>query len=408
MALFSTLVLPNGNEIKNRIGKAAMEENMADADQAPSEQLYRLYDSWAKGGSGLIISGNVMVDGRAMTGPGGVVLEDESQLDKFTRWAKIGTQNGAQFWMQINHPGRQMPGSLGQEAIAPSAVALDLGAQSGRFPTPRAMTAEDIADIQRRFTNTAVLAQKAGFSGVQIHAAHGYLLSQFLSPLVNKREDEWGGSLENRARLLIDIVKSVRAEVRLDFAVAVKINSADFQRGGFSEDDARQVVQWLNPLGVDLIELSGGSYEAPAMMGKARDERSLAREAYFLDFATEVRKVATMPVMVTGGVRRIEVANTVIDSGVDMVGIATALAICPDLPKCWKAGETPVPVMRPVKLKDKALASAAQMSAVRFQMAKLSKGKRTNPNVWPIYALVTSELEAKSRAKRYRSWAATK
>ena len=310
--------------------------------------------------------------------------------------------------MQINHPGRQMPGSLGQEAIAPSAVALDLGAQSGRFPTPRAMTAEDIADIQRRFTNTAVLAQKAGFSGVQIHAAHGYLLSQFLSPLVNKREDEWGGSLENRARLLIDIVKSVRAEVRLDFAVAVKINSADFQRGGFSEDDARQVVQWLNPLGVDLIELSGGSYEAPAMMGKARDERSLAREAYFLDFATEVRKVATMPVMVTGGVRRIEVANTVIDSGVDMVGIATALAICPDLPKCWKAGETPVPVMRPVKLKDKALASAAQMSAVRFQMAKLSKGKRTNPNVWPIYALVTSELEAKSRAKRYRSWAATK
>ena len=144
------------------------------------------------------------------------------------------------------------------------------------------------------------------------------------------------------------------------------------------------------------------------MMGKARDERSLAREAYFLDFATEVRKVATMPVMVTGGVRRIEVANTVIDSGVDMVGIATALAICPDLPKCWKAGETPVPVMRPVKLKDKALASAAQMSAVRFQMAKLSKGKRTNPNVWPIYALVTSELEAKSRAKRYRSWAATK
>ena len=408
MALFSKLVLPNGNEIKNRIGKGAMEENMADSDQAPSDQLYRLYDSWAKGGTGLIISGNVMVDGRAMTGPGGVVLENDRNLEKFRRWAEIGTQNGAQFWLQINHPGRQMPGSLGQQAIAPSAVGLDLGAQSGRFPPPRAMTPEDIADIKERFTNTALLAEKAGFSGVQVHAAHGYLLSQFLSPLVNKREDEWGGSLENRSRLLLDIVKSIRAAVRPDFAVAVKINSADFQRGGFSEDDARQVVEWLNPLGVDLLELSGGSYEAPAMMGTARDERTLAREAYFLEFATEIRKVANMPIMVTGGIRRIEVANTVIESGVDMAGIATALAICPDLPNRWQAGETPAPALKPIQMKDKALASAAQMSSVRFQMKKLSKGKRTNPNVWPLYALVTSELEAKSRAKQYRNWIASR
>lgn len=407
MALFSKLVLPNGNEIKNRIGKGAMEENMADSDQAPSDQLYRLYDTWAKGGTGLIISGNVMVDGRAMTGPGGVVLENNRNLDKFKRWAEIGTQNGAQFWLQINHPGRQMPGSLGQQAIAPSAVGLDLGAQSGRFPPPRAMTPEDIADIKERFTNTALLAEKAGFSGVQVHAAHGYLLSQFLSPLVNKREDEWGSSLENRARLLLEIVKSIRAAVSPDFAVAVKINSADFQRGGFSEDDARQVVEWLNPLGVDLIELSGGSYEAPAMMGTARDERTLAREAYFLEFATEIQNVANMPIMVTGGIRRIEVANAVIESGVDMAGIATALAICPDLPNRWQAGETPAPALKPIQMKDKALASAAQMSAVRFQMKKLSKGKRTNPNVWPLYALVTSELEAKSRAKQYRNWIAS-
>ncbi|HBH89514.1 NADH:flavin oxidoreductase/NADH oxidase family protein [Ponticaulis sp.] len=406
MALFSKLVLPNGNEIKNRIGKGAMEENMADSDQGPSDQLYRLYDSWAKGGTGLIISGNVMVDGRAMTGPGGVVLENDRNLEKFRRWADIGTQNGAQFWMQINHPGRQMPGSLGQQAIAPSAVGLDLGAQSGRFPPPRAMTPEDIADIKECFTNTALLAETAGFSGVQIHAAHGYLLSQFLSPLVNKREDEWGGALENRARLLLDIVKSIRAAVRPDFAVTVKINSADFQRGGFSEDDARQVVEWLNPLGVDLIELSGGSYEAPAMMGTARDDRTLAREAYFLEFATEIRKVANMPIMVTGGIRRIEVANAVIESGVDMAGIATAIAICPDLPNRWQAGETPAPALKPIQMKDKALASAAQMSSVRFQMKKLSRGKRPNPNVWPLYALVTSELEAKSRAKQYRNWIA--
>lgn len=153
------------------------------------------------------------------------------------------------------------------------------------------MTASDIADVERRFVTTAVLAERAGFTGVEIHAAHGYLLSQFLSPLSNRREDRWGGSLENRAWLLVDIVRGVRAAVSPAFAVAVKLNSADFQRGGFSPEDARAVVAMLAPLGVDLVELSGGSYEAPAMMGAARDGRTLAREAYFLEFARDIARI---------------------------------------------------------------------------------------------------------------------
>lgn len=315
MSLFSPLTLPNGAAIPNRIAKAAMEENMADGDHAPSVGLLRLYRAWAQGGAGLIITGNVMIDGRAMTGPGGVVLEDDRHLDRFRAWAEAGREGGGQLWMQINHPGRQMPAALGQETLAPSPVALDLGNLSKQFAPPREMTAADIADVQRRFVATALLAERAGFTGVEIHAAHGYLLSQFLSPLSNRRDDQWGGSLENRARLLIDIVRDVKAAVAPEFAVAVKLNSADFQRGGFSPEDAQAVVAMLAPLGVDLVELSGGSYEAPAMMGSARDERTLAREAYFLEFAREIAKAATMPLMVTGGIRRREVAEQVIASG---------------------------------------------------------------------------------------------
>lgn len=406
MPLFSPLTLPNGAIIPNRIAKAAMEENMADADHAPSAELICLYRAWGEGGAGLIITGNVMVDARAMTGPAGVVLENDQHLDSFRTWAKATRAGGAQAWMQINHPGRQMPASMQQQTVAPSAIPLDLGKQSGMFPVPRAMTADDIADVARRFATTSSLAERAGFTGVEIHAAHGYLLSQFLSPLANHRTDQWGGSLENRARLLLDIVRAVRAVVSSAFAVAVKLNSADFQRGGFSPEDARAVVTLLAPLGVDLVELSGGSYEAPAMMGASRDERTLAREAYFLEFARDIAEVANMPLMVTGGIRRKEVAESVIASGVAMAGIATAIAIRPDLPNHWKNGGDDAPALRPIAWKNKPLASSAHMSAVRYQLARLSRGRHTKPNVSPLWALVTAQLESKRRAKRYRRWIA--
>ena len=406
MSLFSPLTLPNGAVIPNRIAKAAMEENMADGDHAPSAALINLYRAWAEGEAGLIITGNVMVDARAMTGPGGVVLENDRHLDRFKAWAEVSRSRGAQIWMQINHPGRQMPAGLGQETLAPSAIALDLGAQSKRFSVPRAMTAADIAEVERRFVETARLAERAGFSGVEIHAAHGYLLSQFLSPLSNRREDRWGGSLENRARLLLDIVRGVRAAVAPGFAIAVKLNSADFQRGGFSPEDAKAVVAMLNPLGVDLVELSGGSYEAPAMMGAARDERTLAREAYFLEFAREIAAVATMPLMVTGGIRRREVAETVIASGVAMAGIATALAIEPALPRRWRAGKADAPALRPITWKNKPLASSAHMAAARYQLARLSRQRRTAPTVSPAWALFCAQVETGCRARQYRRWIA--
>ncbi|AHL75451.1 2,4-dienoyl-CoA reductase [Stutzerimonas stutzeri] len=406
MGIFNELTLPNGSRIPNRIAKAAMEESMADYDQAPSEELMRLYLTWADGGAGLIITGNVMVDRRAMTGPGGVVLEDDRQLERFKRWARIGRSNGAQFWLQINHPGRQMQANLGQKTWAPSAVPLDLGKMSKHFDTPYEMTPEVIDEVIQRFARTARLGELAGFTGVEIHAAHGYLLSQFLSPLANQRTDEWGGSLENRARLLLQIVKAVRAEVSPNFSVAVKLNSADFQRGGFSAEDAEQVVSLLNGQDVDLVELSGGSYEVPAMQGEARDGRTLAREAYFLEFARDIQKVAKMPVMVTGGIRRRPVAEQVIESGVDMVGIGTALAIDPALPRDWRLGKDSAPQLPPITWKNKALASLANMAVVKFQLGKLSLNKTPNPKVSPWRALIVQQIANASPTRQYRRWMA--
>lgn len=404
MQLLAPLELPNGTILPNRLAKAAMEENMADDDHGPSDALIALYRAWAEGGAGLIITGNVMVDRRGMTGPGGVVLESDRLLDRFQLWSATARAQGAQVWMQINHPGRQMPAALGLPTLAPSAVPLDLGSFSKRFSVPREMTGSDIERVMRRFVATAKLAEKGGFNGVQIHAAHGYLLSQFLSPLSNRRQDAWGGSVRNRARLLLDILREIREEVRPDFSVSVKLNSADFQRGGFSPDDAKEVVQYLNDLKVDLVELSGGSYEAPAMQGQARDGRTLAREAYFLEFAKDIASVARVPIMVTGGIRRREVTEQVLGSGISVVGMATAMSLNPRLPSDWMDGRDSAPILRPIRWKNKPLASLANMAMVKHQLRRLSRGQPTAPDVHPAWALVGDQARALLQAKKYRRW----
>ena len=403
MSPFESLQLPNGQVIANRIGKAAMEENMADLHQAPSKALKQLYKTWADGEPGLLLNGNVMVDRRAMTGPGGVALENEQHLASFREWADVARAKGVHFWVQLSHPGRQTMANLGQQALAPSAIALDVGSFSKMFAKPKAMTEDDIQDVIKRFATSARLAEQAGFTGVQIHGAHGYLLSQFLSPLSNHRTDRWGGPLENRARLLLEVVRAVRASVSPSFCVSVKLNSADFQRGGFDETDARAVVEMLNTLPIDLLELSGGSYEAPAMQGEARDGRTLAREAYFLDFATQMASIATMPLMVTGGIRRLPVVQQVLDSGIAMAGIATALTLEPQLIKQWREGRDLNPQLRPMEWKRKPLAALATLAVVRDQMRRLSRGRLPNPNVAPWLALACDQWFIARRTRQYRA-----
>jgi 2,4-dienoyl-CoA reductase-like NADH-dependent reductase (Old Yellow Enzyme family) len=402
--LLSPLRLRSGLTLGNRIAKAAMEEGMAGDRQLPDQRLLSLYRRWGTGGAGLLITGNVMVHAHALTGPGGVVLDDASPLEPFAAWAQAGKDGGAAIWMQINHPGRQVRADMPGLVWGPSALGVELGKHSKRFGRPVAMTPEQIQATVARFAVTAERAERAGFDGVEVHAAHGYLLSQFLSPLVNKRTDAWGGSLENRARMLLDVVRAVRSAVSPSFAVAVKLNSADFQRGGFDASDARRVIEMLEPLGVDLVELSGGSYESPAMSGRPAGAGTQAREAYFLDLAKDLAETSPLPLMLTGGITQRTTAGEVLASGVEVVGMGTALAVTPDLPNRWREGRETDGQLRPVTWSDATLASAAGMALVRHQMRRIARGLDPTYGTRPAVALVSDQLVQRRALRRYRSW----
>ncbi len=407
--IFQPLTLPNGVVLKNRLCKAAMEENMAEYGQVPGHALQTLYKAWSDGGVGLILTGNVMVAPNALTGAGGVVMESGVDLAPFKAWAANATQNGTQCWVQISHPGRQIYAALGEQALSPSDVALDMGGFSKLFAEPRALLEDEIEEIIQRFASSAALAFKAGFTGVQIHAAHGYLVSQFLSPLVNRRKDQWGGSLENRARFLFEVVKRVRDSVPGDFCVSVKLNSADFQKGGFSTEDARWVVAQLNYMGLDLIELSGGSYESPAMQGSPKDDSTGKREAYFLDFARELAKESDVPIMVTGGIKRRAIAEQALQAtdewpAVDMLGVATALAYYPDLPLRWKQGRTLDVKIPVIAWKNKTLAALGTMAMTKHQLNLAASARASNASASPIIAIVKDRFKASRQAKRYQRW----
>jgi len=258
------LALPCGATLPNRIAKSAMTEQLSDADNRPTEAHVRLYRRWAEGGTGLLITGNVMVDGRSLEGPRNVVVEDERDLEMLKRWASETQRDGCRLWMQISHPGRQTPTGVSRQIVAPSAVKLKrLGIF---FSTPRELEVAEIEETIDRFAATAAVARRAGFGGVQVHGAHGYLCAQFLSPITNQRTDEWGGTPEKRRRFLLEAVRRVRESVGADFPVSVKLNSNDFQKGGYTVDDAVEVARALEGEGLDLLELSGGTYENPAMV----------------------------------------------------------------------------------------------------------------------------------------------
>ncbi|WP_166263477.1 NADH:flavin oxidoreductase/NADH oxidase family protein [Marinobacter caseinilyticus] len=401
-AVFDAFTLNSGGELKNRLVKAAMEENLAAPGQLPGRQLFNLYDQWARGGTGLLITGNVMVDRLAMTGPGGVALEADTPLAPFQEWASVVHRHGAKVWMQINHPGRQVFRKMAGKNIAPSAVGLALGKHSGLFELPRAMTDSDIEDVIQRFVATAAQAERAGFDGVEIHAAHGYLLAQFLSPLTNQRSDRWGGSLENRTRLLRDIAARIRTTVAPGFAVAVKLNSADFQRGGFDIEDAEQVLGSLAELNIDLVELSGGSYESPAMQGRTADGRTLAREAYFLEFAKVLSAASPMPLMLTGGIRRLPIAQEVLASGVELVGMASALAQAPDLPSRWRTEPNASGDIVQVHWKDKTLGGLANMALVRRQLRRMGANRKPARRLSAILSIVLDQYRLAGLTKNYR------
>lgn len=329
--LARAITLPCGSTLNNRLGKSAMTEGLADKFDRPTERHNTLYKSWSNGGTGLHITGNVMIDHHYLERAGNVVLENDKNLSLFSAWAKAGTSAGNQLWVQLNHPGRQCPKIVNKQPLSPSDIHLDL---LGNFGKPRAMTQTDIQDVIQRFTKSAGLVKKAGFTGVQIHCAHGYLFSQFLSPKINKRKDQWGGSLENRARIIRQTIRSVRKEVGTDFPIGVKLNSADFQKGGFTLEDCVTVAGWLGEDGVDLLEISGGTYEQLSLIGVEPTEvreSTRKREAYFIEYAARIKAAANIPLMITGGFRSRDVMEKAIeDNEVDIIGLARPLCTQPN------------------------------------------------------------------------------
>ncbi len=327
------LELPCGATLSNRICKSAMTEGLAEKDDNPNQGHENLYRTWSNGGAAVHITGNVMVDRRYLERPGNVVIDQDTDTDALARWSAAATEAGNHAWVQINHPGRQCAKATAKHPPAPSEVQLKM---AGLFGKPRAMTTDDIEDAIRRYAFVAKACKDAGFTGVQVHSAHGYLGSQFLSPKTNQRTDEWGGSLENRARFVLRVVEAVRDAVGDDFPVAVKLNSADFSKGGFSNEDSATVAKWLAEAGIDLLEVSGGTYEQTAFFkgGGEKSDSTKRREAYFLEYAKLIRDATDgLPLMVTGGFRTRDAMEDALRQGeLDMIGIARPFCVMPDFP----------------------------------------------------------------------------
>jgi 2,4-dienoyl-CoA reductase-like NADH-dependent reductase (Old Yellow Enzyme family) len=398
------LSLPCGHVVPNRLCKSAMTEGLADAHDHATASHQRLYATWARGGAAILMSGNIMVDGRYLERAGNVVVQDTAGLPQLRAWAQTVQECGSQLWAQISHPGRQCPRLVNLTPLAPSAVQLNAVANFGK---PRAATESDIQDVVHRFANTAALVQQAGLHGVQVHAAHGYLLSQFLSARTNQRQDQWGGTLANRARLLLEVVRAVRERVGSRYPISVKLNSSDFVKGGFTLDESVQVVRWLNDAGVDLLEVSGGTYEQleffKALPESEVRDSTREREAVFLEYAKSIKAVARMPIMVTGGFRTLAGMEAALAGGhTDMLGVARPFCLDPDFPKRMFAAQMdrlPVPEDKLVLGKGywgpnspsssmRTLNNLCQAGWYYRQIELLAEGQQPLPELSPLQAMV--------------------
>ena len=365
--------LPCGTTLKNRVIKAAMTERLCRSDHLPFAPHFKLYDHWASTGSAALLTGNILVDKRYLESTGNVVVEKGTDKKPFQTWAETVTKQDCHLWAQISHAGRQSSKFSTRKPVSASDVQLK---KMGLFAKPVPLNDSGIEDVIQRFVYTATFCRECGFTGVQFHAAHGYLLSQFLSPKTNRRTDKWGGVLENRARILFEIVEQTRKALGPDYPISVKLNSADFQRGGFDETDSLRVIQSLEKRGVDLLEISGGTYERSAMMGIGMKESTKSREAYFLDFARDIRKHISVPLMVTGGFRSLMVSERALsDDALDFIGYARPYLMDERFPQGFLDGTMDHIDEPTIKVMDPNNADAAAAGYYDLQIKRLAHGQ---------------------------------
>jgi len=382
------LILPNGIILSNRIAKSAMSENLSNKHHEPTPILINAYKTWAQSGAGLLITGNIMIDSEAIGEPRNVVVQNRQNIEILKEWAESVKGTNTHLWAQINHPGRQAMEQINSSLKAPSAVPLKT---SGRKKTtkkvPEVLSENEILEIIEAFANTSIILKEAGFSGIQIHGAHGYLVSQFLSPYTNIRKDKWGGTLEKRSRFVVEVYRKIRERVGDNFPVGIKLNSTDFQKGGFSEEESMEVVKILSKEGIDLIEISGGTYEAPAMMGKRKESR-IKREAYFIDYIENVRKITNTPLMLTGGFRTTKVMRDAIASNqLDIIGIARPFAVFPNIGNEIFNESRANFTTKIKKTGVKAIDGMMNIIWYESQIKRIGQGKKTNPELsaWSVF-----------------------
>ena len=326
--LGNPLELPCGVILKNRLAKSAMSDSLGNGEGDPTAAQIRLYERWAEGGTALSIIGEVQGDPGFPEKPGNLVLGLNTNQQAIQSLSRRAVIEGAHIWPQLGHAGALSHLPVSQPS-GPSALSI------GKFKC-EGMSIDEIKELPSLFARTAGYVKAAGFNGLQIHAAHGFLLSQFLSPLFNRRNDGYGGSIESRCRIVIEVIEKVRRAVGPKFPIGIKINSTDKLEGGLTQDDALEVVRLLDQTSIDLIEISGGTYFPGA---KASSDGS-NRGPYYLDFVRMAKEVTSVPLMVTGGFKRREQAVDALGSGtVDMVGLARAMVLNPKLAEVWLTEE---------------------------------------------------------------------
>ncbi|KAK3346931.1 hypothetical protein B0T25DRAFT_291226 [Lasiosphaeria hispida] len=339
----------SGRVAKNRLMKAATTEKMASwsptdksARGIPGDELMTLYRTWALGGFGIVVTGNILIDHNHIEGKGNMIVPIDAPLsgplfDGFQKLAAAGKSGGTLFLGQLNHPGRQCLQSIQPDPVSASDVQLTMRMFGDGFAKPHPASLDEIRAITAAFVHAAVFLDRAGFDGIQLHGAHGYLLAQFLAETTNLRTDAYGGSLPNRARLVTEIADGIRAQTRSDFVLSIKINSVEFEAKGLPTEEAAQLCELLEAHGFDFVELSGGTYQELALCH--RRETTRAREAFFLEFADKiVPRLTRTRTIVTGGLRS---AGAMVDAlrTVDGVGLARPACSEPYLARDLLAGK---------------------------------------------------------------------
>lgn len=322
--LKSSLKLPCGAILKNRLAKSAMSDSLGDGEGNPTEAQIHLYNKWAKGGTAISFVGEVQYDPRYPEAPGNLVLHKNSNFSSLQLLTQQSTIDNTHLWAQIGHGGALSYLPIGLPK-GPSALDLkDLKCE--------AMSKAEIQALPNFYAKAALFSKRAGFSGVHIHAGHGFLLSQFLSPLFNKRTDQYGGSIQKRSQIILDIISEVRTKVGNDFPIGIRINATDQLEGGLTEQESLSVITRLNKTSLDLIDISGGTY----FPGAKSSSENTVKGAYFLNFAKQARQTTNIPLMLTGGIKTKEEALSILSSGAaDLIGLARAMVLEPSLPNHW-------------------------------------------------------------------------